>query len=91
MKTRILINPMLQERYDVPSVVEVECDTVGECLKDLARQYPDSRNWFEDESGLIRVFVTINNTDTINIDENGLKTRLNPGDEIGIFALIGGG
>ena len=91
MKTRVIFNPLLQEEYDMPAVVDVEGATVGECLEDLARQFPESRDFIADNESVVRVLVSLNNQEAINLDAEGLGTKLNPGDEIYLIALIAGG
>jgi len=38
--TIIRINPLLQEHAELPAVVEVSGETVGECLDDLIQKFP---------------------------------------------------
>jgi len=81
----------LQEYADIPASLEVNGKTVGECLDDLIRQYPESKNWLFDQDGLLRVLISINNVETVVLDKEGLGRILNADDELQIFAVIGGG
>lgn len=81
----------MQEYADIPASLEVNGKTVGECLDDLIRQYPESKNWLFDQDGLLRVLISINNVETVVLDKEGLGRILNADDELQIFAVIGGG
>lgn len=81
----------MQENANLPETVEVDCNTVGQCLDDLVRQFPDSKDWLYDEDSLIKVLVTVNNVETVTLNEEGLKRMLKAGDELQIFAIVSGG
>ena len=91
MSTKVNIGPLLQEYSGIPSTLDVDGNTVGQCLDDLIRQYPESRSWLFDEGGLLRVMVSINNIETVALDKEGLDRILKTDDELQIFAVIGGG
>ena len=91
MSIKVKITPVLQEYSDIPSILEVNGNTVGECLDDLIWQYPEARSWLFDQDGLLQVLVSINNKETVALDRNGLDRILTADDEIQIFAVIGGG
>jgi molybdopterin converting factor small subunit len=91
MVIKVKIGPLLQEYADIPASLEVNGKTVGECLDDLIRQYPESKNWLFDQDGLLRVLISINNVETVVLDKEGLGRILNADDELQIFAVIGGG
>ncbi len=91
MKTRIVISSLLRENSGVPGAVEVDGKTVGECLEDLKEQYPETREWFGNENSLVEVVVGGKNGEIINLDDEGLKKRLKPGDEIQVMAFVSGG
>jgi molybdopterin converting factor small subunit len=91
MKIKVKIGPLLQENAGLPDTVEVNCDTVGQCLDELVRQYSQSKDWLYDEDSLIKVLLTINNVETITLNEEGLRRTLRPGDELQIFAVVSGG
>ncbi len=54
--------PELQRLVDRPDELRVEGATVGECLDDLVRQYPDAqRLLFDPRGGLLKpVYVFVN-------------------------------
>jgi len=91
MSIKVYIGPLLQEYSGIPDALEVNGNTVGQCLDDLIRQYPESRSWLFDQGGLLRVLVSINNVETVALDKEGLGRILKADDELQIFAVIGGG
>ncbi len=91
MSIKIKIGPLLQESTSLPETIEVIGKTVGECLDDLMKNYPESKQWLYDEDSLIKVLVTINNVETVTFNEEGLNKVLKPGDELQIFAIVSGG
>ncbi len=91
MSIKVKISPLLQGYADIPDTLEVTGNRVGQCLDDLLRQYPESRDWLFDQNGLLRVLVIINNVETVAFDKEGLDRILKADDELQIFAVIGGG
>jgi molybdopterin converting factor small subunit len=91
MNTKVEIAAILQEYIDIPDIVEVSGNTVGECLYDLIRQYPEARNWLFDQDSLLPVLVSINNKEIVALNRDGLNRPLNADDELQIFAVIDGG
>ena len=91
MSIKIRIGPLLQENANLPEAVEVNGKTIGECLKDLMKKYPESKQWLYDEDSLIKVLVTVNNVETVTFNKEGLNKVLKPGDELQIFAIVSGG
>lgn len=91
MSIKVIISPLLQEYYNVPDTLKLKGNTVGECLDDLIRKYPESRGWLFDEDGLLRILISINNIETITLDKKGMDRVLTPDDELQVFAVFGGG
>jgi molybdopterin converting factor small subunit len=91
MSIKVKISPLLREYSAIPDTLEVTGNTVGQCLDDLIRQYPESGDWLFDQNGLLRVLVSINNVETVAFDKEGLGRILKADDELQIFAVIGGG
>jgi len=54
--------PELQRLVDPPDELQVEGETVGECLDDLVRQYPDAQRLLFDPRGALLkpVYVFVN-------------------------------
>ena len=91
MSRKVTIAAVLQEYTNIPDIIEVSGNTVGECLADLIRQYPEAGNWLLDQNSLLPVLVSINNQDTVALNQEGLDRALNTDDELQIFAVIDGG
>ena len=92
MGTVVKIAPILQERSQIPGMVEVQGNTIGECLDDLIRQYPEIRSWLFGQNDLLRVLISVNNEETLALNTNSnLGRTLNPADEIRILAIVSGG
>jgi molybdopterin converting factor small subunit len=91
MSIKVNIGPLLQEYSDIPGTLKVNGKTVGQCLDDLIRQYPESVSWLFDQSGMLRVLVSINNVEAVALDKESLGRILKADDELQIFAVIGGG
>ena len=75
----------------MPASLEVKGKTIGECLDDLIRQYPDARRWLFDRTGLLRVLVSVNNEETVTLNKTGLVRAVHGNDELKIFGVLGGG
>jgi molybdopterin converting factor small subunit len=82
--------PKLQQLTGPETRVEVSGSTVGECLKDLMRQFPGAEKYLFDESGrlLKHVFVYIN---TESARPPALSTAVKEGDTLLIAVLVTGG
>jgi ThiS family. len=92
MATLVKIAPVLQEHLQIPGTVEVQGKTIGECLDDLIRQYPEIRSRLFDPNDLLRVLIGINNEAIITLNtKSQLDKALNPDDEIRILAILTGG
>jgi len=92
MATLVKIAPVLQEHLQIPGTVEVHGKTIGECLDDLIRQYPEIRSRLFDPNDLLRVLIGINNEAIMTLNtKSQLDKALNPDDEIRILAILAGG
>ncbi|MFH1650522.1 MAG: hypothetical protein ABID87_00240 [Chloroflexota bacterium] len=91
MGTTVKIGPNLQDYYSVPGILELDGQTVGECLADLIRRYPDAREWLYDQDGVLQVLISINAEETVVPDGQGLARILKADEELQISAVIGGG
>lgn len=91
MSRKVRIAAVLQEYINIPDVIEVSGNTVGECLHDLIRQYPEARNWLLGQNSLLPILVSINDEDTIALNRDGLDRALDVDDELQIFAVFEGG
>jgi molybdopterin converting factor small subunit len=91
MNTKVKIAPNLQEQCNLPPVLEVSGNTVGDCLNDMVRKYPDTRQWLFLSNGMLRVYVSINNDVTLTPRTGDMARILEDGDELHIFAIMAGG
>ena len=91
MSTKVIITPVLQDYFNIPSVLLVNGNTIGECLDDLIRQYPEARGLLFDQNDMLPVLVSINNQETVIMNSDNLDRVMNSDDEIQISAVIGGG
>jgi molybdopterin converting factor small subunit len=71
--------------------LRIEGETVGECLNDLFRQYPEAKEWLLDTQGILQVMVYINGEENIVYHREDFSRKLNPGDELQIVPVITGG
>jgi molybdopterin converting factor small subunit len=82
--------PKLQQLTGQSSYLEVEGGTVGECLKDLMRQFPGAEKYLFDESGRILKHVIV----YINAESSQpplLSAAVKDGDTLLIAVLVTGG
>ena len=92
MSTLVRIAPLLGEHLQIPDTVKVDGDTLGDCLEDLSRQYPEIRDFLFSPKDLLRVLVTIDNKEifALNVQKN-LDRVMKPDDEIQILAVVAEG
>ena len=90
MSIRINLYSGLQGFADGRRIVEVEGDTVGQCLSDLLKRFPKLRPVLFDEEGKlsIGVFISVNLNSP---DSESLARRVTEKDELYIIRIIGGG
>jgi len=88
---KVKANPLFQEHVGIPGVLNVNGETVGQCLNDVIRQYPESKSWLFGQDSLVRVIISINTVEIVTPDKDGLNRKLSPDDEIMIFAIVSGG
>jgi molybdopterin converting factor small subunit len=91
MLRKVRIASLLQEHGNLPPVIDVRGDTIGECLDDLIRQYPEAEPFLFDKTGLLQVFVTVNDLMAWTPNISNRDRVLEPGDEVRIMAVISGG
>ena len=86
-----MVGPLLQEYHQIPGILRVEGESVGECLNDLFRQYPGAKEWLLDTQGVLQVMVYINGEENIVYHREDFSRKLSPGDELQIVPVITGG
>jgi molybdopterin converting factor small subunit len=82
--------PELKRRIHNADSVLVDGNTVGECLRDLVRLYPDVKELIYDQQGrlLKQVYVYVNSESLNKVD---FATPVTASDEIILAVLITGG
>jgi molybdopterin converting factor small subunit len=90
MSVKINVYYFLPHLTNDREVVEVEGNTVGECLDEFVTQFPMSREWLFEENGDLRKYLDI----FVNLEEtdpDDLSTPVGDGDEIHIVMHLTGG
>ena len=85
--------PRFTNTEDLVDIIEVNRNTVGECLDALVRDFPDARKGLFDENGqlLERIDIWVNENPAYH---EGLDRQVKDGDAIYLFAeklIVGGG
>ena len=90
MSVKVKISSMFQSATAGAKMAEVTGSTVGECLRDLVRQYPDLERMLFDEKDRLpsEVVIFVNEESAA---EDGINRPVKDGDEIYPLILIGGG
>jgi molybdopterin converting factor small subunit len=88
MSVTILITPVLRPFTEDKNPVEVEGNTVRDCLKHLVARYPQTENWIfaNPDAPLICIFL---NKEAVLPD--ALDSKVNEGDVIDLSAVVAGG
>ncbi len=86
MGIKLEVPLVLQKITNNQRIVEVQGRTVRECLDDLIQQFPDSKEWFEENNPAVWIAL---NQDLVNLNE--MTKREKEGDTLSLILLIGGG
>ncbi len=86
MGIKLEVPLVLQKITNNQRIVEVQGRTVRECLDDLIQQFPDSKEWFEENNPAVWIAL---NQDLVNLNE--MTKRVKEGDTLSLILLIGGG
>ena len=90
MSVKLNIHPSLYHFTDNQEIVEVNGNTVGECLDDLLRMYPRAREGLFGKHNKLLDFVEIYvNGETAYPEE--LAKSVQGGDEIHLTVMLAGG
>ena len=90
MSIKVNIHPVLRHYTDDQEVVEVNGTNVGECLKDLIKQFPSIERGLFNKQGRLFNYVDI----YVNLQSafpEELTKPVKDGDEIQIVMMIAGG
>ncbi len=90
MSVKVQISVRFQTATNGVGMVEVNGNTVGECLNQLVKQFPALKNILFDENNklarYIMIFVNLE-----GVQEEGLNKSVKDGDVIYPMMMIGGG
>ncbi len=90
MSVRIKLHRSLARLADGQAIVEVEGDTVGQCLEQLAARFPQlEKKLFEKDGALNRILEVYVNGESIYPEE--LAAKVKDGDELDTALRISGG
>lgn len=90
MSIKVNIHPVLRRFTNDQEVVEVNGNTVGQCLNDLIRQFPGMKEGLFDKKGKLLNYVEI----FVNLESafpEELAKPVKDGDELHIILIISGG
>jgi molybdopterin converting factor small subunit len=85
---KIKVDKNLQQFVSNEHETTVDGKTVGECLDDLIRQFPEIKTRIFDSHGILMVLVVVNRE---MICQESLSKLVSEGDDINIIYMIGGG
>ena len=88
MSVKIKIDPILQQFTNNQASIQVNGDTVIECLDELMRQFPGTEKWLFDTNGTLMALILFNQEVTYQRDLIRLVTD---GDELHLVPIVGGG
>ena len=88
MSIKVHINQLICHETDNQRLVEVEGNTVGECLKNLEKQF-SKLELFDKDGQLLHYYGTYVNGDSTYPDE--LDKPVKDGDEISLLLMLYGG
>ena len=90
MSVKINLHKTHRQYTNGQEIVEVNGNNVGECLKELVKQYPDLKNELFDKKGkLLSVLEVYLNGASAYPDE--LAREVKDGDEIHLLVMLAGG
>lgn len=88
MSVKIKVSQVLRQFTKNRDTVEVNGGTVGECLDDLIRQFPDTKKWLFDKDGRLLALMLISGE---TIHQKELDRPVAGGDELHLVLIFGGG
>lgn len=91
MAVTVVIPTTLRLFTEHRSEIELEGKTVGEVLKLLSEEYPETKKALFDEDGQLRAFINVFVNDENIRDLNEFETELSDGDEVILIPAIAGG
>jgi hypothetical protein len=90
MSIRVIIEESFRSATGGVEKMEVEGDTIGQCLKEAVKKFPDLKKlWFKGNNKLTPYLLILLNSE--NIGGNKMARKVKDGDEICPLLIIGGG
>ena len=86
MSIKVLVPSLLYKYTDNKEVVEVDGDTVQDCIDALRDRYPELERWLF-RGGKVATFVHIG----LNNKKASVADKVKDGDEVKIMLATGGG
>lgn len=86
MSIRVLVPSLLYKYTDNKEMVEVDGDTVQDCIDALRDRYPELERWLY-RGGKVATFVHIG----LNKKKASVDDKVKDGDELKIMLATGGG
>ena len=90
MSVKIHIRPGMEQLAHGQGVVEVKGKTVGECLKQLVKMFPEMKSGLFAENGKLLDYIDIFVNGKSSYPEE-LNKVVKDGDELYILRVLGGG
>ncbi len=90
MSITVKIPPILYQYTNNQRSIGVSGNTVGDCLDQLIKVFPDAKPWLVDKSGKLHIYIDIHINEKSFYPEIVSKPVKN-GDELQIVYLMGGG
>jgi len=90
MSVTINLHPNLLQFTNDQAIVEVNGNTVGQCLDDLVKQFPQIKSWLFDKTGKLLNYIEIYVNQESSYPEE-LAKPVKDGDELHITLIIAGG
>ena len=87
----VKIPPVLRPAVSGMSEVQVEGGTVGEILRGLAGEHPETQDQLFSSEGELNRYVNVYVNDEDVRVQNGLDTGVGPGDTVVILPAMAGG
>jgi len=90
VSVKINIHPFFYHLTNNQAIVEVNGSTVGQCLDDLVKQFPETKKWLFGKDGNLLNLIDI----YINLESSypeELAKLVKDGDELHIIVIIAGG
>ena len=89
MSIKVRMSPLLARYINNKSPIEINGDTVGECLKNLEERFPKLKLFEKDGRLLSYLIISVNRE--IVAPQELITTPTKDGDELSIMLMIGGG